>query len=46
MVHELITEVEWSHRGIEMQYPRFKIKYIKTATLKNELKYSIKTNWH
>ena len=24
MVHELITEVEWSHRGLEMQYPRFK----------------------
>ena len=43
---ELINEVEWGHRGIEMQYPRFKIEYIKIAILKNEFKYFIKTDWH
>ena len=26
-VHELITEVERSHRGLEMQYPRLKNVY-------------------
>ena len=41
---ELINEVEWGHRGIEMQYPRFKIEYIKIAILKNEFKYFIKTD--
>ena len=31
MLHELITEMEWSHRGLEMQYPRFKnIYYMKS----------------
>ena len=26
-VHELITDVERSHRGLEMQYPRLKSVY-------------------
>ena len=35
MVHELITVVEGRHRGLKMQYPRFKIEYTSIVILKN-----------